>query len=116
MGQREIDPAQLADADKFEAILTDIRECVERSQPVLVGTASIETSELLAALLQTVDSARRHVVIASVKVFDTMSAVEAATVRDAASRSDTAAICWIWRSCSPRPRRSSSRSGSSPST
>ena len=34
----------------------------------------------------------------------------------AGSRCDTAAICWIWRSCSPRPRRSSWRSGSSPTT
>ena len=42
----------LTQADKFEAIIADIRECVERAQPVLVGTTSIETSEFLSALLQ----------------------------------------------------------------
>jgi preprotein translocase subunit SecA len=38
--------------DKFEAIIEDIRDCVGRGQPVLVGTTSIETSELLSGLLQ----------------------------------------------------------------
>ncbi|AMN45850.1 preprotein translocase subunit SecA [Steroidobacter denitrificans] len=42
----------LTQKDKFEAIIEDIRDCVARSQPVLVGTTSIETSELLAGLLQ----------------------------------------------------------------
>ena len=38
--------------EKFEAILEDIKDCVERGQPVLVGTISIETSEFLAAFLK----------------------------------------------------------------
>jgi len=42
----------LTQKDKFEAIIEDIRDCVEREQPVLVGTTSIETSEFLAGLLQ----------------------------------------------------------------
>ncbi len=42
----------LTQDDKFKAIIEDIRECVERDQPVLVGTTSIETSEFLAGLLQ----------------------------------------------------------------
>ncbi len=37
--------------EKFDAILEDIRDCRERGQPVLVGTASIETSEHLSMLL-----------------------------------------------------------------
>ncbi|GMW06928.1 MAG: preprotein translocase subunit SecA [Gammaproteobacteria bacterium] len=37
--------------DKFGAIIEDIRDCRGRQQPVLVGTASIETSEHLAGLL-----------------------------------------------------------------
>ncbi len=37
--------------DKFEAILEDLRDCHKRGQPVLVGTTSIETSELLSKLL-----------------------------------------------------------------
>src|SRR5690348_3946014 len=37
---------------KFNAVLEDIRECRERGQPVLVGTASIEVSELVSALLK----------------------------------------------------------------
>ncbi|HKO66630.1 MAG TPA: preprotein translocase subunit SecA [Burkholderiaceae bacterium] len=38
--------------EKYTAILDDIKDCVERSQPVLVGTTSIENSELLSNLLQ----------------------------------------------------------------
>ena len=41
----------LTQADKFNAIIEDIRDCVERKQPVLVGTTSIETSEYLSELL-----------------------------------------------------------------
>ncbi|HZP65301.1 MAG TPA: preprotein translocase subunit SecA [Rudaea sp.] len=37
---------------KFEAVIEDIRDCHRRGQPVLVGTTSIETSELLSKLLQ----------------------------------------------------------------
>ncbi|HEX6832803.1 MAG TPA: preprotein translocase subunit SecA, partial [Rudaea sp.] len=37
---------------KFEAVIEDIKECVKRGQPVLVGTTSIEISELLSGLLQ----------------------------------------------------------------
>jgi preprotein translocase subunit SecA len=42
----------LTQTDKFKAIIEDIRDCVDREQPVLVGTTSIETSEFLAGLLQ----------------------------------------------------------------
>ncbi|MDQ2139194.1 preprotein translocase subunit SecA [Alcaligenaceae bacterium A4P071] len=38
--------------EKYNAILLDIRDCHERGQPVLVGTTSIENSELLAGLLK----------------------------------------------------------------
>ena len=38
--------------EKFEAILEDIKDCVERGQPVLVGTISIETSEFLSSFLK----------------------------------------------------------------
>jgi preprotein translocase subunit SecA len=37
--------------EKYQAILDDIRECHERGQPVLVGTTSIENSEVLSSLL-----------------------------------------------------------------
>jgi len=36
---------------KFEAVIEDIKDCHQRGQPVLVGTTSIETSELLSKLL-----------------------------------------------------------------
>jgi len=42
----------LTQKDKFEAIIEDIRDCVSRGQPALVGTTSIETSELLSKLLE----------------------------------------------------------------
>jgi len=38
-------------AEKFNAIIEDIQGCVKRGQPVLVGTTSVETSELLATAL-----------------------------------------------------------------
>ena len=39
-------------ADKYDAIVDLINECQERNQPVLVGTVSIEKSELLSELLK----------------------------------------------------------------
>jgi preprotein translocase subunit SecA len=38
--------------EKYHAVIKDIRDCFDRSQPVLVGTTSIENSELLSGLLQ----------------------------------------------------------------
>jgi preprotein translocase subunit SecA len=38
--------------DKYEAVRDDIKECLTRGQPVLVGTASIEDSEYLSEILQ----------------------------------------------------------------
>jgi preprotein translocase subunit SecA len=38
--------------EKNQAIINDIRDCYNSGQPVLVGTTSIENSELLAALLE----------------------------------------------------------------
>jgi preprotein translocase subunit SecA len=37
--------------EKYKAIIADIRDCVRRKQPVLVGTVSIEKSEVLSNLL-----------------------------------------------------------------
>ena len=45
------DLVYLGQQDKHQAIILDIRDCVERNQPVLVGTASIEASEVLSDLL-----------------------------------------------------------------
>src|SRR5689334_16134524 len=51
------DLVYLTQKDKFEAIIEDIRDCVTRDQPVLVGTTSIETSEFLSDLLKKQDIA-----------------------------------------------------------
>ena len=40
--------------EKFESIIEDIHDCVKRGQPVLVGTTSVETSELLSGMLDKV--------------------------------------------------------------
>ncbi|WP_029133319.1 preprotein translocase subunit SecA [Sedimenticola selenatireducens] len=45
------DLVYLTAAEKYRAITEDIQDCVKRGQPVLVGTASIETSELISELL-----------------------------------------------------------------
>ena len=45
------DLVHLTQDDKFKAIVEDIRDCASRQQPVLVGTTSIETSELISGIL-----------------------------------------------------------------
>ena len=45
------DLVYLTQEEKYKAVVEDIRDCVTRGQPVLVGTASIETSELVSKLL-----------------------------------------------------------------
>ncbi len=37
--------------EKYDAVIKDIQDCYERGQPVLVGTTSIENSELISGLL-----------------------------------------------------------------
>jgi preprotein translocase subunit SecA len=51
------DLVHLTQEDKFKSILEDIRECAKRQQPALVGTTSIEASELLSTLLKKEDIA-----------------------------------------------------------
>ncbi len=51
--QDELDLIYKTSREKFEAVIGDIRECHERGQPVLVGTTSIENSELISGLLNT---------------------------------------------------------------
>ena len=46
------DLVYLTQKDKYEAIIEDIRDCAKRGQPVLVGTTSVETSELLSGMLK----------------------------------------------------------------
>ncbi|MDA3934525.1 MAG: preprotein translocase subunit SecA [Gammaproteobacteria bacterium] len=46
------DLVYMSQREKFNAIIEDIKDCVERGQPCLVGTTSIETSELISSQLQ----------------------------------------------------------------
>jgi len=46
-----MDKVYLSTSEKYQAAILDIQDCYERGQPVLVGTTSIETSELLSKLL-----------------------------------------------------------------
>ena len=48
----QLDRVYKTSREKYEAAIQDIRECYERGQPVLVGTTSIENSELIAGLLE----------------------------------------------------------------
>ena len=48
----ESDLVYLTQEDKYQAVIQDVRDCVLRKQPVLVGTASIEASEHLSHLLK----------------------------------------------------------------
>ncbi|MCB1788235.1 MAG: preprotein translocase subunit SecA [Chromatiaceae bacterium] len=47
----QTDLVYLTQREKYEAIVEDVRDCVKRGQPVLVGTASIEVSELVSNML-----------------------------------------------------------------
>ena len=40
-----------SEGEKFAAVIKDIQDCISRNQPVLVGTASVEKSELLSEAL-----------------------------------------------------------------
>ena len=51
----ELDLIYKTTQEKYNAVTADIRECHERGQPVLVGTTSIENSELVSALLTKAD-------------------------------------------------------------
>ncbi|NQY51195.1 MAG: preprotein translocase subunit SecA [Piscirickettsiaceae bacterium] len=48
----EADKIYLTTKEKYEAIITDIKGCIDHKKPVLVGTSSIESSEYLHALLE----------------------------------------------------------------
>ncbi|MBN9405731.1 MAG: preprotein translocase subunit SecA [Burkholderiales bacterium] len=47
----QLDRVYKTTPEKYNAAIADIRECYERGQPVLVGTSSIENSEIIADLL-----------------------------------------------------------------
>jgi preprotein translocase subunit SecA len=47
----QLDRVYKTTEEKYKAAIDDIRECYERGQPVLVGTTSIENSELIAEML-----------------------------------------------------------------
>jgi len=47
----ELDLIYKTTKEKYDAVVKDIRDCHERGQPVLVGTTSIENSELVSELL-----------------------------------------------------------------
>ncbi len=47
----KMDKVYLTAMEKYRAVIVDIKDCYSRGQPVLVGTTSIENSELLSHLL-----------------------------------------------------------------
>jgi preprotein translocase subunit SecA len=49
--QDQLDRVYKTTQEKYDAAIADIQECHERGQPVLVGTSSIENSEIIAQLL-----------------------------------------------------------------
>ncbi len=49
--QDQLDRVYKTTKEKYDAAIQDIRECHERGQPVLVGTTSIENSEIIDQLL-----------------------------------------------------------------
>ena len=57
----ELDLVYKTSREKFEAVIEDIRDCHTRGQPVLVGTTSIENSELISGLLE--KTKLRHAVL-----------------------------------------------------
>jgi preprotein translocase subunit SecA len=51
----QLDRVYKTTREKYEAAIKDIRECYQRGQPVLVGTTSIENSEIIDELLKKED-------------------------------------------------------------
>jgi preprotein translocase subunit SecA len=47
----DLDRVYKTSRERYDAVIADIRDCHERGQPVLVGTTSIENSELISDLL-----------------------------------------------------------------
>jgi preprotein translocase subunit SecA len=47
-----MDKVYLTANEKYHAVIEDIKDCYQRGQPVLVGTTSIENSELLSGYLE----------------------------------------------------------------
>ena len=47
-----MDKVFLTTKEKYHAVIEDIKDCYQRGQPVLVGTTSIENSELLSGYLE----------------------------------------------------------------
>jgi len=47
----DMDKVYRSTREKYQAVLEDIQDCYKRGQPVLVGTTSIESSELLSEML-----------------------------------------------------------------
>ena len=47
----QMDKVYRTSKEKYQAVIQDIKDCQSRGQPVLVGTTSIENSELIATLL-----------------------------------------------------------------
>ncbi len=47
-----MDKVYLSTKEKYHAVIDEIKDCYERGQPVLVGTTSIENSELLSGYLE----------------------------------------------------------------
>jgi preprotein translocase subunit SecA len=48
----QLDRVYKSTREKYQAAIADIRACYERGQPVLVGTTSIENSEIISRLLE----------------------------------------------------------------
>jgi preprotein translocase subunit SecA len=48
----QLDRVYKTSRERYEAAILDIKECYERGQPVLVGTTSIENSELISGMLE----------------------------------------------------------------
>jgi preprotein translocase subunit SecA len=48
----DLDLVYKTSTEKYNAVIDDIRDCHQRGQPVLVGTTSIENSELISGLLE----------------------------------------------------------------
>ncbi|MDR3285527.1 MAG: preprotein translocase subunit SecA [Holosporales bacterium] len=46
------DEVYLKAGDKYKAVVQLVRECIERKQPILIGTTSVEKSELISSILK----------------------------------------------------------------
>ena len=83
--------------EKYDAIIKQIADCMERKQPVLVGTVSIEKSEELAQIVQ--EKLGIKPAVLNAKHHESEAKIVSHHIADCISFIVMSCICWIITNC-----------------